>query len=504
MDLLKFYLKNHGLILILSIIFLLILNSCRKKEDSTSSAEPCYTSSPSDKGSCTSSVTLTASNKVPLLMVRVQYNNACFNSDETTWGNKLFGTSEGQMNHYLAETTYNNYQFSPASESSGCSNDGVITVNMPENHPNTQTNSWDSYAYSAITATDSSINFASYDNDGNGKLSVSELQVIFLVAGGESATGLNSPGGVWAMATGLTFDPDGDGSIPINSPPCTGSSEECNGVELDNVRFLGLNASEQNGYSQFGERHFFSSRDATIGVMAHELGHAYFDLPDLYDTTNASAGIGAFGIMGGGSWGKKTITEKAGSTPVHFSAWTKEKLSVCNPQTVSSGADNYSLPAVYQMIDNSSSCGIYKASTSTSDEYFLFENRSAGGYDEGLNYLISDNSSNYVVGTKYTGGLAVWHVKDILSSCYNNQIPDTYNKCMAPNPPLVDLEEASDADLDNPSSKGRTTNLFYSGNSVTFDNSSTPNSNLYDNTSSGISLTNISTAGDNMTLTISK
>jgi len=498
MCLLNSYLKKNGLILILSIIFVLILNSCRKKEDSISSAEPCYTSSPSDKGSCTSSGTLTASNKVPLLMVRVQYNNACFNSDETTWANKMFGTSEGQLNHYLAETTYNNYQFTPASESSGCSNDGVITVNMSGNHPNTQKNSWNSYAFSAITATDSSINFASYDNDGNGKLSVSELQVIFLVAGGESATGLNTPGGVWAMATGLTFDPDGDGLISANSPACTGASEECNGVEMDNVWFLGLKSSGQNGYSQFGERQFLSSRDATIGVMAHELGHAYFNLPDLYDTTDSSAGIGSFGLMGGGPWGKKTLTEKAGATPVHFSAWSKEKIGVCNPQTVSSGADNYTLPAVYQMIDNSSSCGIYKASTSTSVEYFLFENRSSGGYDEGLNYLIYDNSSSEIVGTKYTGGLAVWHVYDNLSSCL------VYNNCMALTPPLVDLEEANDADLDDPSSKGRTTHLFYSGNSVTFNNSSTPNSNLYDNTSSGISLTNISAAGDNMTLTISK
>ena len=112
-------LQKKGLVLILFIISVLILNSCRKKEDSINSAGPCYTSSPSEKGSCTSSGTLTAYNKVPLLMVRVQYNNACFNRDETTWANKLFGTSEGQMNHYLAETTYNIYQFTPASESSG-------------------------------------------------------------------------------------------------------------------------------------------------------------------------------------------------------------------------------------------------------------------------------------------------------------------------------------------------------------------------------------------------
>ena len=150
------------------------------------------------------------------------------------------------------------------------------------------------------------------------------------------------------------------------------------------------------------------------------------------------------------------------------------------------------------MIDNSSSCGIYKASTSTSNEYFLFENRSAGGYDEGLNYRINDNSSNTIIGTKYSGGLAVWHVKDILSSCLDQ------NNCVVLNPPLLDLEEANDADLDNASSNGRTTHLFYSGNSITFDNSTSPNSNLYDDNSSGISLTNISAAGDNMTLTISK
>ena len=496
MYLLNSYLKKNGLILILSIISVLILNSCRKKEDSISSTNVCYTSSPFDKGSCISSGTLTASNKAPLLLVRVQYDNACFNSDETTWANKIFGTSEGQMNHYLAETTYNNYQFTPAPESSGCSNDGVITVNMQENHPNTQKNSWACYAAKAIAETDSSVNFAAFDTDSNGKLSVSELQVIFLIAGGESATGLNSPGGVWAMAASLLCDADEDGSIALYE-----SGEH--GITLDNVQLLGVNSSfwGQNGYSQFGELHRFGtgiSHDATIGVMAHELGHAYFDLPDLYDTTQASSGIGAFGLMGGGPWGIKTLNEKPGSTPVHLSAWSKEKLYVCNPQTVSSGADNYTLPAVYQMIDNTSSCGIYKASTSDSGEYFLLENRSTGGYDEGLNYLIYDNSSNYVVGNKYTGGLAVWHVYDNLTSCL------ALNNCMALTPPLVDLEEANNPGLDNASSNGRTTHLFYSGNSDTFDNSSTPNSNLYDNTSSGISLTNISAAGDNMTLTISK
>ena len=183
---------------------------------------------------------------------------------------------------------------------------------------------------------------------------------------------------------------------------------------------------------------------------------------------------------------------------MHLSAWSKEKISACVPQMVDNGTNSFTLPAVYQSSIHAASCEIYKASTSTSGEYFLFENRSPGGYDEGLYNLILNGGTNFIVGSSYTGGLAVWHVKDILSTCIDN------NSCETQSPKLLDLEEANNADLDNASSNGRTTHLFFSGNSATFDNSSTPNSKLYDNSSSGISATNISVAGDNMTLTISK
>lgn len=493
----KYLRKYVSFILILSTFLLLFLLSCSKKEEesSSTSSSHCYATTPSYKGSCITNSTLTASTKVPLLMVRVQYNNACFNSDETTWANKMFGTNDGQMNHYLNETTYSKYQFAPAAETNGCINDGIVTVNITENHPNTQNSSWACYASTAIKSADSSVNFAAYDTDSNGKLSVTELQVIFLVAGGESASGINSPGGVWGMATELLCDVNGDGTYSDESGE--------HGVTLDNVRLLGLTSSTygQNGFSQFGERQGTNSSntwDATIGVMAHELGHAYFDLPDLYDPSYTGSGIGAFGLMGTGTWGRKSASEKGGATPVHLSAWSKEKISACVPQGVDNGTNSITLPAVYQSSIHATSCGIYKASTSTSNEYFLFENRSSGGYDEGLNNLILNGNTIFAVSSSYTGGLAIWHVKDILSTCSDN------NTCETQSPKLVDLEEANHADLDSASSNGRTTHLFYSGNSATFDNSSTPNSKLYDNSYSGISATSISAAGDNMTLTISK
>ena len=37
----------------------------------------------------------------------------------TPWSRKIFSNNEGSLNHYFNETTYGNYQFSPATESGG-------------------------------------------------------------------------------------------------------------------------------------------------------------------------------------------------------------------------------------------------------------------------------------------------------------------------------------------------------------------------------------------------
>ena len=88
-------------------LILLYINSCGsvKVEDddsstsSSSTTTSCYDTTPSEKGSCSFTSSLSASTRVPLLLVRVQYKDACFTSDETTWASKLFGTSEGQTRY---------------------------------------------------------------------------------------------------------------------------------------------------------------------------------------------------------------------------------------------------------------------------------------------------------------------------------------------------------------------------------------------------------------------
>ena len=483
-----------------------LITACSSSTDSGGAPltvdEPvCYGGAPPDL------VDLSSARTIPLLVVRVQYANATFTDNESVWADKIFGTGKGQLNDYFDEVTYGKLQFSPAAESSGIANNGVVTVTEDIDHPNTEDQDWSYYAFRAAQLADEDVNFQSFDLDNSSTLGVEELQVMFIVAGGESAAGISTPGGgVWGMASGMSCDQNGDGRISADP-----AANEW-GVYLDQVRLLGSAQAHseaptllpaQNGFSQFGERQGNSDTDtwnATIGIIAHELGHAFFGYPDLYCTDYQCSGIGAFGLMGAGSWGMRDDNDTAGATPVHLSAWSKEQAQICTPQLISS---NSSLPIPAAYLANSASCGIQKIATASvtgsSDEYFLLENRSVGGYDQGLGILLK-NASRYMVGSQYSGGLAIWHVIDNLSGCLDT------NDCQNQSPALVSLEEANDADLDLGTdyggSSGRTTHLFYQGNNDNFTDSSTPNSKRTDNTSTGIAVTSISAAGDNMTITV--
>jgi len=57
----------------------------------------------------------------------------------------------------------------------------------------------------------------------------------------------------------------------------------------------------------------------TVGVDSHEFGHL-LGLPDLYDYSGNSNGVGFYSLMGAGSWGSK------GAIPVHMDAWSKYVL----------------------------------------------------------------------------------------------------------------------------------------------------------------------------------
>jgi len=391
---------------------------------------------------------------IPMLGILVSYTNIKITSDESTWSTKLFGKNEHELNHYYQEVSNSKFEFSKAIENGGTPNDGIVSVSLNEYHPNTDidSSSFASRVYphlkEALEATDAVVDFSNYDSDANGHITPDELLLTFIIAGYEdSYEGLHVRNGIWAHQHCM----ESSSNIPT----------------LDSVTLMGC--QNEGNYALFGEKHNRSNPyDATIGVIAHELGHSAFKLPDLYNTAGKSGGIGYFGLMGAGTWTYKDYSDKPGNTPTHFSAWSKVYMNWVTP-TQESGTTTLNETS-------SDSYNIIKIPISA-NQYYLLENRNNSGYDRGLFSLDGD----------FDGGMAIWHVdENKLSSTnfeINNVNTDTDNKAL-------DLVEATTStkydNIDDDGSGGYEKILFYS-----------PSVNAF-----GTKVTNISQRGSQMTLNI--
>ena len=105
--------------------------------------------------------------------------------------------------------------------------------------------------------------FSVYDSNNDKFITPDELVIVFIMAGEEDAYSNGTiTEGIWAhvLCTQSTYTP-----------------------VVNEVSVLGCVGN--GSYTVFGERHHDSlndSHDATVGIIAHELGHGAFNLPDLY------------------------------------------------------------------------------------------------------------------------------------------------------------------------------------------------------------------------------
>lgn len=186
-------------------------------------------------------------------------------------------------------------------------------------------------ALDAATAADPNVNFAPYDNDGDGY-----VDAFIVIHAGPSAESTGNTGDIWSHKWVLP-----------------GGAYNADGTKI-------------YAYLTVGE-------DARIGVCCHELGHLLFGFPDLYDTDYSGEGVGNWCLMGGGSW------NSGGDVPAHPSAWCKANqgwASVINQTT----------NATVNITAVETGRTIYRLwkDGAPGSEYFLVENRQQVGYDGDL------------------------------------------------------------------------------------------------------------------------
>ncbi|KAF5079750.1 Immune inhibitor A peptidase M6 [anaerobic digester metagenome] len=211
-----------------------------------------------------------------------------------------------------------------------------------------------------------------------------------------------------------------------------------------------------------------------LGGFCHEFGHL-LGLPDLYDMSRVSPGIGDWCLMGLGSWNND------GKTPAHLSAWCKVELGWTVPTNVTGSPKKMKIPEVY---DGSRS--IYRLWTNglKGNEYFLIENRRKKGFDK------------YIPGE----GLLIWHVDETsIYNSYPNSYPTNFRVALEQADGERQLEKAKD----DGGNKGDPGDVFPGELNIrTFDSNSNPSSLAYDGSESCITITSISDPGDEMTALI--
>ena len=246
-----------------------------------------------------------------------------------------------------------------------CNNgDGIF----PENAPG--------MVHDAVITADASVDFSQYAVNG-------EVPNLFVVFAGTGAEWSTDPCLQWSHSWDLTW---GSG---LQLP----DGLWVDGVKVNNYAIMPEVGGDLTGYLGTVTGPY----PPTVGVYSHEYGHV-LGLPDQYDYGYESDGTDVYSLMAGGSWNRYPSARIfSGNSPSHMDSWSKYMLGWLDPVeiNVSDPAATYTLPPLseepvaYKMI----------VPNSGGREYFLFENRQWGGFDQGFQRF----------GTR---GLAIYHVDE--------------------------------------------------------------------------------------------
>jgi len=238
----------------------------------------------------------------------------------------------------------------------------------------------------ALSLADPTVNFGLFDNDGPDDIPNSGDDdgvvdgVLFLHASMDGACLTQTNNHLWSHRSFLFYqtndDRSGGGKITVR----------------DYILQSGL-GSVSGGVCD-------SSAIAPIGTAAHELGHL-LALPDLYDVSGVTQGIGEWGLMSSGNYAKP-------QSPSRYEAWSLQQMGwttivpLTTTGTYSVGPEPTADTVFFVDV----------APPNTRPEHFLIENRQAVQSDSAMIRLHGG------------GGLMIWHVDDekacLIDVCPNN------------------------------------------------------------------------------------
>ena len=242
--------------------------------------------------------------------------------------------------------------------------------------------------------------------------------------------------------------------------------------------------------------HYYDNVDSVTGVLIHEYGHE-LGLPDLYDTTFQSEGIGNWGVMAGGSYGGPG---NDGTIPVGFCAWSKIFLGWEEPEIVYSSSNTLKHPAVGGKIFK-----IYAESSSGPSEYFLLENRFNGDLS---NFAFNWDQFLPMDGSQNPTGILILHVDEKVAF---QDAGNEYNRWdgnqlqVITSHKFLDVEEASTLqDLDTKDAQSDATDTWSSSSSVPFSQLDPFLAEPYSGNPNGLSITFLDPTSESMDITVAQ
>lgn len=344
-----------------------------------------------------------ASGECRLLPIRVEFRDRKFTTPESYHYNQLWG-EEKSLKAYYRDQSRGKADIVPAFPAHP-----VITVTLDTPHPNEKIAFWinvyqnndpelqlknmTEFVQETLLAALDKIGerFDGFDTNGDGFITPDEVCVYLFVAGYDYSAGSGKTPCVWAHA-------ENELSVEVHGKK---------------MRDSAINGELANNGVPMG-----------VAVIAHEMGHQFFNLPDLYDLNYANYGMSTFSHMAAGVNGCILQDDgtfgPAGEIPVGMDAWSRQYLGWETPQRIYGTVDGVAVttPATGEGRGSVRLSGEGHRPT----EYFLAEVRDLSGWDAALANLLFDWNIDlprevFINRIRtFQGGLLIQHIDDTAGS----------------------------------------------------------------------------------------